>query len=422
MRTATQDFLRNEKDVLAPNYVSDSKLPLALKLVLLALFLPPELSFYVADLRMTLERLAFLILTPIVFVRLFQKMAGRRYRFVASDLFVPLAGLWMFIGPSVTYTFDFALKHSGPVALEYVIAYMSTRVLLSGHKQSLIFINWICVLISFVVLEALIESFMGQYVMREVFGQITGFTTLRYNEDSYRFGLLRASGPIDHPILFGFACGIGLLLAAATKIRWRGFCIAACAVGAVFCFSSAPQQSVLMGFVLLLYSRVFEHVPRKWLPIWITSVSAATIFFLITPNPFGHIFDLMTINSSTAYFRLFIWYSVGPAILQNPFFAILEGDYDYEGSVDSIWLVLSLSYGMVCSILTALSMVGACSLSTISSRAHLSVAEARIGTALGIVIFLIMFMGFTVHFWGAVWILVGLLVGLRAHLGELGRV
>src|SRR5215831_8083520 len=101
MRTPTRDFLRNdEKNSLvspSPNVVSNSKLPLALKLVLLALFLPQELSFYIADLRMTLERLLLLILAPIVFARLFRKMGHGRYRFVASDLFVPLTALWMFI-------------------------------------------------------------------------------------------------------------------------------------------------------------------------------------------------------------------------------------------------------------------------------------------------------------------------------------
>ena len=138
-------------------------------------------------------------------------------------------------------------------------------------------------------------------------------------------------------------------------------------------------------------------------------------------HPVRSLVHLITIDPSTAYFRLYIWNMVGPAILQNPFFAVLDSTYEYHGSVNSVWLVLSLAYGMPCSILVALSMIGSCSLPTNTPRARLSKAEERLGTALGIVIFLIMFMGFTVDFWGSVWILTGLLLGVRARVGEMGQ-
>jgi hypothetical protein len=147
-----------------------------------------------------------------------------------------------------------------------------------------------------------------------------------------------------------------------------------------------------------------------------------TAIFLSTDTPFGHLFDLFTIDPQTAYYRLYIWQKVGPAILQNPFFSVLPTSYDYQGSIDSVWLVLALAYGLPCSILTALSMFGACSLPTDPSNASLLVEESRLGNALAIVIFMISYMGFTVDFWGITWILVGLLVGVRAHVGELGRI
>ena len=112
---------------------------------------------------------------------------------------------------------------------------------------------------------------------------------------------------------------------------------------------------------------------------------------------------------------------VGPAILRNPFFAVLASDVDYQGSIDLVWLVLAGTYGMPCGILVALSMIGACSLPTKGPRVRLSQEEERLGTILGIIIFLVIFMGFTVDFWGSVWIMVGLLMGLRARLGEIGR-
>ena len=399
----------------------ERRLPLTLKLILWTFFLPEGLSFFVAGLRLTVIRVIFLALTPVLVARLAANMASGRYRFVASDLFVPLTTLWMFVGPTAIYGFSDALAHSGPIVLEYLIAYLSTRLLLSRDFPATAFIGMLCIVVSFIVIDALLDTITGRYFTRDIINQLTGFQKDWRAADEFRFGLLRAAGPIEHPILFGFISGIGLIFAAAVKISWRWFCITMCALGVIISFSSAPEQCAMMGLALLAYSRVFTTVARKWEMLWVPALVVVVVLFASTPTPFGHIFELVTLDPQTAYYRLYIWNMVGPAILQAPFFAVMEGSYDYEGSVDSVWLVLSLNYGMPCAVLTALSMIGSCSLSTASTRARLSPEESRLGTALGIVIFLIMFMGFTVHFWGSAWILVGLLLGVRANLGELGQ-
>jgi hypothetical protein len=396
-------------------------LSFALRLILCTLFFPAESSFFIFGLRFTVTRLIFIILTPVVFTRFIGKIVTGRYHLVASDVFVPMAAIWMFVGPTVRNGFDDALAHSGPIALEYLIGYLSTRVLLSESGEALRFIDLLCFVIFIVVLVALLDPITGRYLTHELFGQISGYVDIRYNEDSYRFGMLRAAGPIEHSILFGYTCVFGLILAVAVDVRRRILCITACAVGVLISFSSGPVQCAMLGFGLLLYSRMFAGLPHKWFMLSIIPILTVVSLFLVTSTPFGHLFDLLTIDPMTAYYRLYIWNLVGPAILQSPFFAVLESTYDYQGSVDSVWLVLSLTYGMPCAILVALSMMGSCSLPTNGPRARLSTGEERLGTALGIVIFLIIFMGFTTHFWGSVWILVSLLIGTRAHLGEMGR-
>lgn len=392
-----------------------------LKLILLTLFIPPELSFYIAGLRLTSTRVIFIVLTPMVMSRFFQNVGLGGYRFVASDLFVLLTGFWMFVGPTVTYDFADTLVHSGPVALEYITAYMATRVLLTDDEDPLRFVNLLCLLISVISIAGLADTISGQYFIRELCGQISGYYAFAYNEDRYRFGLERASGTLEHPILFGSVAAIGLLLAVATNVRYRAFCISACALGVVISFSSAPQQCALMGLALLTYGRITGGMASKWLLLSTIPVVTIISLFILTPTPFGHLFDLLTIDSATAYYRLYIWNQVGPAILDNPFFAVEDTAYDYQGSVDSVWLVLSLQYGMVCSIMAGLSIIGSCWLPTDQGRSSLSRSNSTLGLALGIVIFLVMYIGFTVHFWGATWILVGLLLGLRARLGEMGQ-
>jgi hypothetical protein len=396
-------------------------LPLYLKLVLFSVFLPEGLSFFIAGLRLTFVRLLFLLFTPMVFARLFAKMGSDRYRFVASDLFVPLMSFWMFLGPAVVRGVGDALQHSGPDVLEILIAYLSTRVLLTERGHALAFARLLCIVIAVVAVDALLDTATGIYLTRTVADTLTGYGKNWSVADEHRFGLLRAAGPIAHPILFGFMSCTGLLLSVVQTGSGMRTCTYLCAMGVVISFSSAPQQCALMGLGLLAYGRMFPNFSGKWnLLLGLFAVFAAGLF-ISTPTPFGHLFGTFTLDPQTAYYRLYVWNIMGPLVLDNPMFGILPSDDDYQGSVDSLWLVLSMAYGVPAAVLAALGMIGCCSQPTRGPQAKLSEAETRLGTALGVIIFLVIFVGFTVHMWASVWILVGLLTGLRAHLGELGQ-
>jgi hypothetical protein len=401
---------------------AEPKLPLPLTLVLLTVFLPEGLSFFIAGLRLTLTRLIFLVIAPMLFAKLGDKIGRGEFRLVASDIFIPLAAVWMFLGPAVMSGIGDSLVHSGPVVLEFLIAYLCTRVLLSGPGAARAFVSKTCLVVAVVCLSGLLDTLTGRYFIRDLVGSLTGFSgAMRIDQDQYRFGLLRAAGPIEHAILYGFVSTLGLLLSLTLTNRLRMFCIGACLLGVVLSFSSAPEQCAMMGLGLLFYRHMFRGVRRRWLLLSILPIATTIFLFSATPSPFGHLIDLLTIDPMTAYYRLYIWNMVGPPILEHPWFGVLPADVDYEGSIDSVWLVLSGTYGMPCAILTGLSMIGACSLPTDVKQTGLTDSEARLGTVLGIVMFLIIFMGFTVHFWGSTWIFIGLLIGVRAHLGELGQ-
>ncbi|MGO9545640.1 MAG: O-antigen ligase family protein [Rhodomicrobium sp.] len=396
------------------------KLPLSMKLVVLTLFLPEQLSIFIAGLRLSEVRIIFLLLAPLAFLRFSRKRLTGRYRFIASDLFVPLAGLWMFVGPAIVNGLADSLQHSGPIVLEYLIAYMATRVLLADKEHSLAFVNMLCLAIAIVALDGVVDAVTGDFFTRDLVTRLTGAPAHEWagGADTYRFGMRRAVGPLEHPILFGFVCAIGLLFAMSVRIRLRVFCIFSCLAGVIVSGSTAPMQVVLMGSALFVYSKMFGTRANKWVLLWTAIAIGVAGIFMSTPTPFGHLIELFTIDPSTAYYRLFIWRSVGPAILQNPYFTVLEGEYDYSGSVDSVWLVLSLQYGMVCAIFTALSMFGSCSRPTNGGGTSLTENEKVIARTTSILILLTIFMGLTVHLWGSSWVLAGLLVGLRANLGE----
>ncbi len=405
----------------SPRKLLPVTLPLPLKAVLVLLFLPQELSLFLGDLRLTPERLLLLLLTPIVVMRLGHKIAAGRCRFIASDFFVFMATIWMFLGPTIVEDFGEALRHSGPVALEYLISYMATRTLLAKRGHALAFVSWLCFIVAIVAIDGLVDTVAGKYVTREVLGQISGYTNLSYDFDLYRFGLLRATGPVEHPILLGFDCAVGLLIALTTTIAWRPFSIIFCAVGVLIAFSSAAHQSVIIGLGLMAYGRLLVALRPRWILLIGSVAICIAVLFLLVGSPFVTLIKATALDPSTGYYRLYIWNSLGPVILDKPYFGIppeLSGQV-YTGTVDSLWLVLSLLYGMPCAVFAGLAMITACSRVERAGKALLAREEARLASILSIVMFLAIFGGFTVHFWGSTWILIGLLVGLRAHLGEL---
>jgi xanthine/uracil permease len=79
----------------------------------------------------------------------------------------------------------------------------------------------------------------------------------------------------------------------------------------------------------------------------------------------------------------------------------------------------ALTFGIPGAAFVGLSMIGAASRKTSGPTARLTMEESKLGTALGVVIFILIFLAFTVHYWGTTWVLAGLLTGVRAHLGEL---
>jgi hypothetical protein len=399
-----------------------------LSLIAITTFLPEELSFYMFGLRLTATRLIFIIMTPVLLLRLGQRMAVGRYRFVLSDLFVPLAGFWIIYAPANIVGVQAALNHSGPIVLEFCIGYLATRTLLSEHGQALSFANLVCRVIAVVALLALLDPLTGHFFIHDLAAQLTGYYRTLGVYD-YRLGLVRASSVIEHPILFGFVCSVGLLIAVSVPIRSRRLIVLACSLGAFFAFSSAPLQAVVIGVGLLVCGRVLTPLPHKWLVMIGLGVLGISIIFFIFKDPVGVIVRHLIFDPESGYYRIWTWDLVTAGVSGSPWFGLgyppypnVFDEFDTNHSIDSLWLVLAIEGGVPAAILVALSMIGTATFPTEGPGVGLTLAESKLGTTLGIVIFLLFFLSFTVHFWGITWMLGGLLMGVRAHIGELGRV
>ncbi len=397
--------------------------PLVLKVVAIAILLPDEVGFEIGALRFSAARVILLVLTPVLLIRFARVLVAGRYRFVFSDLLVLLTGLWMFVALANMDGMQASLNHAGPLALEFCVGYMATRFLLSEHGQAISFVNFLCWAIAFVALLGLSDTLTHRFFVHDLTRALIGGRI--FGDAGDRLGLLRATSTLEHPILFGMTCAVGLLLAASVPIRGRSFAVFACGLGTFFALSSAPIQGALLGLGLVMYNRGMAGIQFRWAAVMGLAATGVIFLFMVTNHPFGVIFDHLTFTPEDGYFRLYTWQMASAALDQSPWFGlgfVTPEFYEIPSTVDAFWLEWALLFGIPGSLLAALSILGAVSLPTDGPRAHLTNAESKLGTALGIVIFVILFLGFTVHYYGTGWILIPLLVGVRAHLGELGRV
>ncbi len=398
-------------------------MPFVFTLIAIGVFLPEEFSFYLFGLRLTVIRLIYLLLAPVLVVKGIEKISSGKYRFIPSDLLVVCAGFWLIIAPASLEDLSSALNHAGPTVLEFCIGYMAPRILFSEHGHAVSFVNLLCRAIAIVALVGVLDPITGQRFTHEAAGLLVGGPThtLWSIDDGYRLGLLRATGAIEHPILFGFASTIGLLIAASVPVQGRMFVIISCALGLIFSFSSAPMQIALLGFILLLYNHFFAQIASRWKILVLVGAVGITAAFLMSNSLIGFIITNLTFSPQSGYYREWTWEMVGIYVSQSPWVGLGYGEMPAEinHTIDSLWLVLAIQSGWPGSLLVGLSLLGAAPVFTKGRTPDLMPVETKLAATLGILLCLTVLFVFTVHLWGSVWVLLGLLLGMKAHLSEL---
>jgi len=413
---------------------------LALRAVALSILLPDEIGFSLAGLRFSVTRVILLLLTPVLAVRFARMLAAGCYRFIFSDLLVLLTGVWMIAALTTVDGLQEALNHAGPIALEFCIGYMAARFLLSERGDAVSFIKFLCWAIAIVALLGLPDTLTHRWFVHELvgtwFGDATG--SLSWIEDATgslsramitgengdRLGLLRATSTLEHPILFGITCGVGLLLAASIRIKGGTLVVLTCGLGTFLALSSAPLQAVLMGFGLLTYDRILAGIRYRWISLISLAAAGIIALFGLFNDPVGIVCSHFVFDAGSAWYRIREWSTASAALAQSPWFGLgweISPSFGIPWTIDSIWLLWALKFGIPGALLLALAIIGAASRPTNGPGVCLTRAESKLGTTLGILIFLVIFLGFTVDFFGSAWILIPVLAGVRAHLGELGR-
>jgi hypothetical protein len=409
-----------------PGIGGEDRAPLVIALLLIAIMLPEAFGFFVGDFRITPARVALLALAPVMLFGFARLVATHGYRFVVSDLLIPVLMVWMIVAPAHVQEWDVGWKSGGLNALELGGPYLATRSLLRTSAEMHGVVRLFCSLAAITGVLGIIDAVAGYPVLRDGIARFTGYTYAHPPLDPSiydRFGITRAMSVYEHPIMFGITMCYALMLCGDLQGRRRLWCRLGCGVGLLLSFSAAPWQGCAIGFGLLLYGRIFRFQYR-WVFLLVLIGVVLSLFFLVMSNPWGWIFNHLTLDAGTGYDRLLIWHYAGGQVLRSPVFGAGLGEDWFRpewmsASVDSFWLRMAMEFGIPGAALAGLALVGAATIRVRPGEGFAATfRDAALAERLGIVLALAVFLGFTVHFWGVTSMLIGLMAGMRVSLGQ----
>ena len=397
---------------------------------LVCIFLPYSIAVYVGDLKFTPGKLAALLfLAPAVATFVGQLSRGRRH-LVASDIFAIAASLWMVAAP-VAVAGTTVLVTMLSMVIEFFGMYTIARAYFFGEPAFQEFCRALTAILVAIIALAALDTLSGRFFINETMAQLFSVVDARslrgdehFRREIFGFYVIRASSTLDHPILLGAFCAIvsAVILYVERDMSRRIAYLLVCAVGCVLSVSSAPMLGMLIAISVRSYHSLLAKAPWRWKALFASSVLLLAAIFASTRDPIGWIISHLTLDEQTGYYRLLIWQSAFARIDQSPWLGSplgSPGDEILENSVDSVWLVAGLTFGIPLIVLLLLTNLGA--LSSPERAVGQGDLTYRLSTAMSLVIALFIFIGLTVHYWNAMWLFWGLCIGIRASLSEYSK-
>jgi hypothetical protein len=315
------------------------------------------------------------------------------------------------------------LSAAGSEALEFFGAYLIARAFFFGPTAVDRFVRVLRTLAIIAVLLAMADSISGRYIFQDAIAAI--FQASAPPQVGFRGSMVRATSSFDHAILFGTFCAISaaILIYCEQSLLRRYLAVGLCFVGCVLSLSSAALMSFAIVLTTYTYDRLMKRFLSRWRVFGIVLGTMVLILFLTASHPLGWAISHLTLDPETGYFRMMIWDAALVYIARAPFTGHAYGLFNtniLDGSVDCVWLVLSLRFGIPMAILFFLTNVAAF-FPTKQKRTN-GINDShmdRTRRAFTLALLMFMFAGLTVHFWNFMWIFWGLCIGIRASLREL---
>lgn len=382
-----------------------AKVPFLLGLFTIAICIPSEASFALGPLTLSAYRIFLIVMFFPSLLATYAKPSGRA---ILIDGLLILHGLWVLISFMRNHGPEMALESGGIYVIELLGPYFLVRGYLRTDREVFALTRLIAKIICVLAPLMLIESITGIHVIKQAVASVLGKS---FNPiPDTRFGLQRAFGSFDHPILAGVftASTVAMIWYSfgrtTTVLHWkRGCFIFAAAVASVASLSSGALGSMLIQFGLIAWERVLRPLTYKWwLLAGLSVVGYIFIDLLSNRSAYAVFISYLTMNPATGYARLTILdWGFHHNVLREPIFGIGRNDWIrpewmHSPSVDNFWLFIAMSYG----IPAFFTLLAATVLTMVLGRAPSSEPGRSLRLGWLVSMFALILAAITVHYWG----------------------
>lgn len=375
-----------------------------------------DVTIFVAGLKFTPGRLAVLALLVPALVAL----TARGRKLLAADLLVVAVGAWMMIAAAMVGG-EGTLSSAGAESLEFIGGYFAARAFIRGPVALSDFVKVMKAIMVLMIAMAMAEHATGTLIVHDI---VAGIFHTVPPDVQYRNGFVRATATFDHAILFGAFCAFSaiIFLYAEANTLKRALWVGLSGYGCLLTQSSSAVMAFTIALAVYTYDCGMRHYPWRWSLFWGLVMLPVLALMALSAHPLHWILSHLTYDPASGFFRLMIWDGAIDKIAQAPFvghgFGLL-GDPILDATVDSVWLVVALRFGLPVVALLILAGMAAWHSAPHrrSGRADVAAME-RMATAFTLVLAMFMFVGLTVHYWNFMWIFWGICVGIRASLRE----
>jgi hypothetical protein len=342
-------------------------------------------------------------------------------RLIAADFFIVLTALWM-VGSRIP---DDGLNPSAVAsALEMFGGYFVGRAFFYGPLALAAFLRIFKVVISIVIALAVLDPLFGENVVQTIVATLIDTPGGVPNQD--RFGIIRAASTIEMAELYGTVCCVAgsvflfLETQRGAKVRWAAFAFFGCALS----LSSGPLLAFALVVCFYFYDQFLQNYTGRWRAVATVLALFLLAVFASSERPISWLVGHMTLDPSTAYFRLYVFDYVMEQIRLKQFVGygfgpIGDDEFLSTTTVDCVWLVNAARYGIpMIALFFCANMMSFISFGSKGRRDRVNEFMNKAGTGFTQIIVTFMLVGITVHFWNATWMLWTVCLGIRGAIKE----
>jgi hypothetical protein len=321
--------------------------PLLLALFMLVLLLP--LNFSISGLALTPIRIMLLL----AFVPLMMRwLTGAAGRVTTGDILIALHCLWVGLALVIVHGSD-RIPFAGITIIEIFASYLLGRLLVrNATDYQLLFRNFLialAILAPFVVVEMVTSKFL----ISEILGKIAPTNPkVQTGPDQMRMGFYRAQAVLEHPILWGVFCSIGIanVFYIYREQFFRSTVLTGFVTGMTFTsLSSGPLLAAAIQLGIIGWGWITRNA--WWVLIGLAVLGYVVVDLISNRTPVQVLITYLTFNSASSYWRLHIFTYGSAEVWRHPILGIGLNDWArpswmLASSVDNFWLLTAMRYGL----------------------------------------------------------------------------